>query len=129
MNSIRFCANLGKNYVTETLSVIKQTLGKESMSQRDKATILPMEKSKLTEIKNGETGEEQRLEHVHHFSLLSKELFTKNSSWQAKQAIPHTIVRFYGDCEKSAKTSPRTLATDVLAAASRQRSVSQFLFN
>jgi hypothetical protein len=34
---------------------------------RDKATILPMEKSKLTETKKGETGEEQSQEHAHHF--------------------------------------------------------------
>jgi hypothetical protein len=29
-----------------------------------------------------------------------KGLFTKNSSWQAKQSIQHTIVMFYGDCMK-----------------------------
>jgi hypothetical protein len=27
-------------------------------------------------------------------------LFTKNSSWQAKQSIPDNIVTFYGDCVK-----------------------------
>jgi hypothetical protein len=34
---------------------------------RDKATILPMEKPKLTETEKGETGEEQSREHAHHF--------------------------------------------------------------
>jgi hypothetical protein len=33
----------------------------------DKATILPMEKSKLSEIEKGETGEGQSQEHAHHF--------------------------------------------------------------
>jgi hypothetical protein len=27
-------------------------------------------------------------------------IITKNSSWQAKQSIPHTTVTFYGDCMK-----------------------------
>jgi hypothetical protein len=33
-------------------------------------------------------------------SLTSRELFTRNSSWQAKQSIPYTTVTFYGDCVK-----------------------------
>jgi hypothetical protein len=32
--------------------------------------------------------------------LISKRLLTKNSSWQAKQSVPRTIVMFYGDCMK-----------------------------
>jgi hypothetical protein len=34
------------------------------------------------------------------FSLISMGLFTNNSSWQAKQLIPHTTVTFYGECVK-----------------------------
>jgi hypothetical protein len=34
------------------------------------------------------------------FSLTSRELFTKNLSWQAKQSIPRATVTFYGDCMK-----------------------------
>jgi hypothetical protein len=34
------------------------------------------------------------------FSLTSRGLFTNNSSWQAKQSIPHTTLMFYGDCVK-----------------------------
>jgi hypothetical protein len=34
------------------------------------------------------------------FSLTSRGLLTKNSSWQVKQLIPHTTVTFYGDCVK-----------------------------
>jgi hypothetical protein len=35
--------------------------------RQSKATILRMEKSKLTETEKGESGEEQSQEHVHHF--------------------------------------------------------------
>jgi hypothetical protein len=34
------------------------------------------------------------------FSLPSRGLFTKNSSWQAKRSITHTTVTFYCDCVK-----------------------------
>jgi hypothetical protein len=34
------------------------------------------------------------------FSLTSRGLFTKHSSCQAKQSIPHTTVMFHGDCVK-----------------------------
>jgi uncharacterized protein YmfQ (DUF2313 family) len=32
------------------------------------------------------------------FSLTSRGLLTKNSSWQAKQSVPHTAVTFYANC-------------------------------
>jgi hypothetical protein len=35
--------------------------------ERDKATILPMETSKLTETEKSETGDQQSQEHAHHF--------------------------------------------------------------
>jgi hypothetical protein len=34
-----------------------------------------------------------------------------NSSWQAKQSIPHTTEAFYVNAGKCAKTSPQILAT------------------
>ena len=34
---------------------------------RDKATILPVEKSHVTKAKKGQTGEKQSQEHDHHF--------------------------------------------------------------
>jgi hypothetical protein len=37
------------------------------------------------------------------FSLTSRGLSTKNSSWKAKQLILHTTVTFYGDCMKMFK--------------------------
>jgi hypothetical protein len=32
--------------------------------------------------------------------LTSRGLFTKNSSWQARQSIPHTTVTIYTECVK-----------------------------
>jgi hypothetical protein len=53
----------------------------------DKATVLPMGKSKLTETKKTRQA-------------TSRGLFTKISSWQAKQPVPHTTVTFCDDCVK-----------------------------
>jgi hypothetical protein len=47
--------------------------------------------SKRTETEKGKTGEEQSQEHAHNFLWHH---ITKNSSWQAKQSIPHTTVTF-----------------------------------
>jgi hypothetical protein len=54
-------------------------------------------KSKITKTEKGKTGEEQCQEHA-KFSLTSRGLLIKNSSWQTKHSIPHTTVTFYGDC-------------------------------
>jgi hypothetical protein len=52
--------------------------------------------------------------------VTSRRLFTENSSWQAKQSIPHATVTFYSDCVKMCEDFPRTLATKELAVASHQ---------
>jgi hypothetical protein len=57
-NSIKLCANVGKS-VRQTLAMIRQAFGEESMSRKGK--------SEFTATKNGETGEEQLQEHAHHF--------------------------------------------------------------
>lgn len=55
-------------------------------------------------------------------------MLRKNSSWHAKQSVPHTTVwRFTANAWICAKTSHRTLATKELSVAS-QRSVLQFTF-
>jgi hypothetical protein len=59
-----FCANFGKS-ATEILTMISQAFGEERMCQRDKDTILPMEK--LTETEKDETGKEKSQEHAHPF--------------------------------------------------------------
>jgi hypothetical protein len=83
-----------------------------------------MESPYSPRLKKGETGEE----HVYHLDIKGT-VHKKNSSWQAKQSIPHTSVTFYGDCVKVCEDLSRTLATEELAVATRQRTVSQFLFH
>jgi hypothetical protein len=39
---------------------------------------------------------------------------------KTKQAIPHTTMKFYGDCVRICKHFPQTLATKELAVASQQ---------
>jgi hypothetical protein len=92
-SSIKFRADLRKS-ATQTLSVIRQAFGEESMSC-----------TRMIEwqTETGETGEEQSQEHAHNVSLTSRGLFINNSSWQAKQSIPHTTVMFYGDCVRMCK--------------------------
>jgi hypothetical protein len=80
----------------ETLEMIRQAFGEESMGRTrvfewhalfrvyQKTRDRWREKSRTCSL----------------FSLTSRGLFTKNSSWQAKKYIPHTTVRFYGDCVK-----------------------------
>jgi hypothetical protein len=78
-----------------------------------RGTILSMEKSKPTDTKEGETGEEwvqtyrdrerwdgwrAKSRTCSPFSLTSRGLFIKNSSWQSKQPIPHSTVMLYADC-------------------------------
>jgi hypothetical protein len=60
------------------------------------------------------------------FFFTSRGLFIKNSSWWAKQSIPHTTVTFYGNCMKMCEDVAPTLA---MAAASRQYTVSHSLFH
>jgi hypothetical protein len=77
-------------------------------------------KSKLTETEKGETSEEHAHSFLHQWDCY------KNSSWQVKQSISYTTVTFYGDCVKICEDFARTLATNVLAVASRQRTSSHF---
>jgi hypothetical protein len=92
MDSIKFFANLGKS-ATEALAMIRQVFGEES-------TSCTRNVQNHRDRKKGGTDEDKSQEHSHNFSLTSRELFSKNSSWQTKQPIPHTTVTFYGDCMK-----------------------------
>jgi hypothetical protein len=66
---IKFCAAVHPS--CPELSLVTRA-GFTVMTLRQKATVLPMEKSELNDTKQGETGEEQSEE---TFSLTSKELF------------------------------------------------------
>jgi hypothetical protein len=70
-------------------------------------------KSKLTETEKGGTGEEQSQEHWSSFAWTPVGLFSKKSSWQAKQSIPHTNVTFYGDFMKMCEVNLPTLLFSV----------------
>jgi hypothetical protein len=69
-------------------------------------------KSRLAEAEQGETCEEQRQEHAHHF------LWHQGHCSQG--ICPGTYYCFMVTVWKCAKTLPQTLATKVLAVASRQ---------
>jgi hypothetical protein len=82
-NSVTFCGNLEK-CATETLAMTRRALAEGNMS--------------CTRNGKGRWAEKSRA--CSSFSLTWRGLFTKNSSWQAKQSSPHTTVKFYGNCEK-----------------------------
>jgi hypothetical protein len=86
-----------------------------------------VEKSKLTETKKCETGDEQNQEMlitvcdikgtVHKEFVLAGQ--TANSTYYCD---------YYGDCKKGANTLPQTLATKELTVPSQQHTISRFLF-
>jgi hypothetical protein len=79
------CASVGKS-ATETMEMIRQAFGEDSIKVQ--------------------CHRQQSQEHAHHFPLISRGLFTKNSSCQGTQSFPHTVVTFYGDCVETCKDSP-----------------------
>jgi hypothetical protein len=83
-------------------------------------------KVQLTETEKCETGEKKSQEHAHHFLFTSRGIFAKNSSWQAKQSIPHTTVTFYGDCVKICEDFASNFGDKELNVA-LQRTITQFL--
>jgi hypothetical protein len=55
-----------------------------------------------------------------------KEMFIKNSSWQTEQSMPHTAVKFCGDCVKMCEDFAPNFGVKKLAVPSRQLTVSHF---
>jgi hypothetical protein len=64
---------------------------------------------------NPSSGDRQRTKsrECSSFALASRGLLRKNSSWQTIQPIPHVPCRFAATERKYAKTSLRTLATEI----------------
>jgi hypothetical protein len=80
------------------------------------------------QTEKGNTGKKANSRACSSFYLTSEGLFTKNSSWQAKQSISHTTVTFYGDCAKMCEDfAPNFGENELAVAASRQHTVSHYL--
>jgi hypothetical protein len=92
----RFCANLRKSTM-ETLAVIRREFREEDVSHiwvfKWHAWFRQTGKKKARQVKN-------KVKNMLLSFFDIKEMFTENSSWQAKRSIPHTTVTFYSDCLK-----------------------------
>jgi hypothetical protein len=86
--------------------------------------FLPMEKSKLTENKKGQTDEEKSLEHAHHF--LWHQGDCSHRIFPGRPVIQFCILLWR---LREYVTLLWTLAIKELAVVLRQRTVSQFLFH
>jgi hypothetical protein len=107
-NGIKFCTNLGRS-TKETLAMIRQAFGEESMSRTQEAQT-------HRDRKKGKTGEEQ----CQKYALWHQGdwLFTKICSGRPNCQFGVVLWRFTATAWECAKTSSRTLATNKLAVAS-----------
>jgi hypothetical protein len=95
-NSIKFCAKLGESAM-ETCQRLDKRTGIKSWAIHWE--------SKLTKTEKGDKWR-AKSRACPSFSLTSRGLFSKNSSWQAKHSILHTTVTFYCDCVKMCEDFP-----------------------
>jgi hypothetical protein len=119
-NSIKFCTNLGKS-ATKTLAMIRQAFWKRAWAVHGKF--------KFTETEKGEIGKEQSQEFAYHFLWHQGDCSQRIHHDRQKSRFRILLRRFAATAWKCANTSPRTLPTKELAVASRQRTVSHFLFH
>jgi hypothetical protein len=111
---IAFCANL-KTSATETLSM-------NAYEHSGKKAWVVHGKSKLTEIKNGETDEEQSQKHVHYFLWHQGDCLQRIHPGRPNSQFCVLLWCFMVTMWKCAKTKE-------LALASRQHTVSHFSFH
>jgi hypothetical protein len=114
--SIKLCANPRRS-VTDNLAMTRQAFGEEAWAPNGKV-----------QTQQGQKRQDKRRACL-SFSLTSRGFFSQNSSWQAKQPIPHTTITFYGNCLKMCEDFARTLATKELTLASWISTVSHFPFH
>jgi hypothetical protein len=114
---ITFCANLAKR-ATETLAMIRQAFGKESMSRTRKV----------------QTRRDRKRQDRWRAKSRACYSFSLTSSITSQRFCPGSqfrilLWRFAATAWKCEKTSPRTLETKELALASRERTIAHFLFH
>jgi transposase len=86
----------------EMLAMIRQAFGEESMSCTRVFEWHARFRASRTSIED----DQAKSRACSSFSLTSRGLFTKKSSWQAKQSILYATVTFYGDCENVRRLQP-----------------------
>jgi hypothetical protein len=70
------------------------------ITYRDKGTVLLIEKSKSPRPNKRSRQVKSKVKSMFIIFFGIKGVVTNNSSWQAKQSIPHSTVMFYDDCVK-----------------------------
>jgi hypothetical protein len=118
------CANLRKSEA-ETLAVIRQAFGEESMSR----TWVFEWRARFRAGRIGETGEKQSQEHAHHFLLHQVDCSQIIRPCTPKSQFHILLWRFTATSWKYVNTSSRTCSTKELDVALWQRTVSHFLFH
>jgi hypothetical protein len=95
----------------------------------DKATIIPMEKSRSTETKKDDTGEEQSQENAHHFLWHQGDCSKRICPSKLNSHFRILPWCFMVTAWKCVKTWPRNLTTKELAVISQQHTISHFIFH
>jgi hypothetical protein len=94
----------------------------------DKVTVLPLQKFKHTDTEKGKKGEEQSQKQAYHFIWHHGDCAHRIRRGRPDCQFCMPLWRFTATAWKCAKTPPWTLVTKQSAVASRQRTVSHFLF-
>jgi hypothetical protein len=119
---VMFCANHRKS-VTETMAMIRQLFEEASMSRTWK--VQNCWDQKIWD----RWRTKSRACTYFFFFFTSRGLLTKNLSWQAKQSTLYITMTFYSGYMKMYKDFTANFGDKKLAVASRQYTISHFLFH